>query len=582
MLALWPAAVNAATPTPVPTVAKATLTPTPVPPSVTPTRAPATATATHAPATVSPTPVAPSLTPTSASRPAAPVATQASSQKPTQTATATPTQAAASPTAAASATAFVAPTGTGSISGTVFVDDNANGQLSNAKSRIANVEVILTFANGLTRSTHSDQTGAFTFDALPAGTYQVAVTLPTDYVPTTDAGQDLTIGDGDSSAPVLFGLITREAAGLPPDGSGPDAASDDEQIIALASVTSLPLRFAEGRDLMNQLQRRTLGDGLIWLGVPFRSQMDGGQFQYVNCGPASLTMVLAGFGLEVGPSQVRDYLNNMIDNFDTDLGTSLDVLSRIGTQAGLTPMDLYSDQGGYRNWSTDAVRWHIQHGHPVITLVKYRNLPGHTSSLSDFDHYIVITGLTPNGFIYNDGAFGTTLGYGLEISDVELEYAWDNSSIPHHAVALGLSPDQKALSFPELPRKPRSADAVSAARNVRRLASADAASVQRPSLVLTPVITTTSAASPLGRDSWEDDPSLNPSTLAEDGSPMGLSLDPSDTPQLPEAAPGPGAQVPKLLTAVGVGWSLWLFLSLSTRMGLALNAVGWKRLILRR
>ena len=199
---------------------------------------------------------------------------------------------------------------------------------------------------------------------------------------------------------------------------------------------------------MAQVQRRVLGDGLIWLGVPFRSQMDGGNFQYVNCGPASLTMVLAGFGLEVGPSQVRDYLNAMIDNFDADLGTSLDVLSRIARQAGLTPMDLYSDRGGYRNWSTDAVRWHVQQGHPVITLVKYRNLPGHTSSVSEFDHYIVITGLTPNGFIYNDGAFATTLGYGLEISDVELEYAWDNSSIPHHALALGLAPDQRALTFP--------------------------------------------------------------------------------------------------------------------------------------
>ena len=87
------------------------------------------------------------------------------------------------------------------------------------------------------------------------------------------------------------------------------AGSDDEQIIALASVTSLPLRFAEGRDLMAQVQRRVLGDGLIWLGVPFRSQIDGGDFQFVNCGPASLTMVLAGFGLDVGPSQVRDYLN---------------------------------------------------------------------------------------------------------------------------------------------------------------------------------------------------------------------------------------------------------------------------------
>ncbi len=579
-------AVSAATPAPtaVPTVAKATSTTLPPSPTPTPTRLPATLTPTSVPFTLTPTRVPPTLTPALAA-PHASTPVAAAAPPATTTPTPTPTRVAtqvASPTVAPTPGVSTAiPMGTGSIGGTTFVDDNANGRLTDAKPRLTNVQVTLIDASGFSRTTLSDQSGAFNFDALPAGTYHVAVTLPTDYVPTTDAGRDLTIADGEASAPLLFGLITREAAGLPPDGSGPDAGSDDEQIIALASVTSLPLRFAEGRDLMNQLQRRTLGDGLIWLGVPFRSQMDGGQFQYVNCGPASLTMVLAGFGLEVGPSQVRDYLNSMIDNFDTDLGTSLDVLSRIGTQAGLTPMDLYSDQGGYRNWSTDAVRWHIQHGHPVITLVKYRNLPGHTSSLSEFDHYIVITGLTPNGFIYNDGAFATTLGYGLEISDVELEYAWDNSSIPHHALALGLAPDQKALSFPELPRKPRSPDAVSAARNIRRVASADAASVQRPALALTPIITATSAGSLL-RDGWEDDPSLNPSTLTEDGTPMGLSLDASQTPELPQASPGPGAQVPKVLLIVGVGWSLWLFLSMSGRMALALNAVRWKRLILRR
>src|SRR5207245_11054009 len=125
-----------------------------------------------------------------------------------------------------------------------------------------------------------------------------------------------------------------------------------------------------------------------------------------------LTMALAGFGLEVGPSQVRDYLNNLIDNFDSDLGTSLDVLSRISREAGLTPMDLYSDNGGYRNWSTDAVRWHGQQGHPVITLVQYRNLPGHTSSLSEFDHYIGISCLTPHGFISPDAAFLPPPGFG--------------------------------------------------------------------------------------------------------------------------------------------------------------------------
>jgi hypothetical protein len=521
------------------------------------TAVPAPATSAPAAATTVPT----SSTPARASTP------------PPATPTALPTN---QPTPSVSPTADSAlVAGKDSIHGTVFVDDNANGQVTDSKQRLANVEIVLTFANGLSRTTHSDESGAFGFDGLPPGAYHVAVTLPAEYIPTTDGGVDVQVADDADQPDVPFGLITRAAAGLPPDGSGPDAGSDDEQIIALASVTSLPLRFAEGRDLMNQVQRRVLGDGLIWLGVPFRSQMDGGDFQYVNCGPASLTMVLAGFGLNVGPSQVRDYLNSLIDNFDTDLGTSLDVLSRIATQAGLTPMDLYSDQGGYRNWSTDAVRWHVQQGHPVITLVKYRNLPGHTSSVSEFDHYIVITGLTPNGFIYNDGAFATTLGYGLEISDVELEYAWENSSIPHHAVALGLAPDQHALTFPELPRKPRdvAADVATVGRNARRVAAADAASATRAPLLLTPVVTATSAGAWL-RDAWETDPNLNVDAIPpapDDGAPMGLSMDASEQPAI-EARPGPGAEVPKLLTLLGVGWLLWSIWALSARMALRLPA----------
>jgi hypothetical protein len=274
-------------------------------------------------------------------------------------------------------------------------------------------------------------------------------------------------------------------------------------------------------------------------------------------------MVLAGFGLEVGPSQVRDYLNNLIDNFNPDLGTSLDVLSRIATQAGLTSMDLYSDKGGYRNWSTDAVRFHIQQGHPVITLVKYRNLPGHTRSLSEFDHYIVISGLTPNGFIYNDAAFATTLGYGLEISDVELEYAWDNSSIPHHAVALGLDPDKHALSFPELPRTRRQAptpdaEPVPVSRGMRRLVEEDAVATQRAPLVLTPTLPVPAPSGPLitTADTWKEEPDVEPPPT-DATAPMGLTMEATQQPTL-EAQPGPGAIVPKLLAVVGAVWGLWL------------------------
>ena len=578
-------ALAAATPTatpkplPSPTQAKGKPAPTAVLPSPTATASP----------TVKPRP--PTATPVPPTETAAPLPT-ATATLPTATATSAPTRVATPtvvegthtpvvPTPAASAiaspTSGASPgTGTGTIHGWTFVDANADGQFADGEAGLGQVSVKLTYANGLSRTAATDDTGAFAFDALVPGQYRLSLTVPSNYVPTTDAAVDVEVVPDVDPEDVHFGLITTAAAGLTPDGSGPEAAAEDEQIIALASVTSLPLRFAQGRDLMAQVQKRVLGDGLVWLGVPFRSQIDGGVFQYVNCGPASLTMVLAGFGLEVGPSQVRDYLNNLIDNFDTDLGTSLDALSRIGREAGLTPMDLYSDHGGYRNWSTDAVRWHIQQGHPVITLVKYRNLPGHTSSLSEFDHYIVISGLTPNGFVYNDAAFSTTLGYGLEISDLELEYAWSNSSIPHHAVALGLDPDKKALSFPELPRRPRevAAEASSTtARAMRRLAAADESDSERaPLLSVTPFVagapavaaeTAVSTASLIGEsDRWQDDPGFDTPPSTEPGSPMGLAIEPSDQPTL-EPRPGPGTEVPKLLTLIGGAWLLWTVWSLS-------------------
>lgn len=557
---------------PSPTQAKGKPAPTAVLPSptatVSPTPKPAPPTATPVPPTATATPPATATATSAPTRAASPTAPAA---------TATPVAVTPSPSTVATATSGASTsTGTGTLRGRTFVDANADGQFADGEAGLGQVSVKLTYANGLTRTATSDDAGAFSFDALAPGPYQVSVAVPMNYVATTDAAQDIEVVQDVDTEDVRFGLISTEAAGLTPDASGPEATgSDDEQIIALASVTSLPLRFAQGRDLMAQIQKRVLGDGLVWLGIPFRSQIDGGEFQYVNCGPASLTMVLAGFGLEVGPSQVRDYLNNLIDNFDTDLGTSLDVLSRIGREAGLTPMDLYSDQGGYRNWSTDAVRWHVQQGHPVITLVKYRNLPGHTSSVSEFDHYIVISGLTPNGFVYNDAAFSSTLGYGLEISDLELEYAWTNSSIPHHALALGLDPDKKALSFPELPRKPSQvvAEESATARAMRRLAAADESDSERaPLLSVTPFVSgapavvaeTTVAAAPLigESDRWQDDPSFDIPPPLEPGSPMGLTVEPSDQPTL-EPRPGPGTEVPKLLTLIGGAWLLWSVWSLS-------------------
>ena len=60
-----------------------------------------------------------------------------------------------------------------------------------------------------------------------------------------------------------------------------------------------------------------------------------------GAGPASLAMVLIAFGLDVDPPSVRDYLNYLVGNYDTETGTSLYVLARIAREAGISKALLY-------------------------------------------------------------------------------------------------------------------------------------------------------------------------------------------------------------------------------------------------
>lgn len=259
-----------------------------------------------------------------------------------------------------------------------------------------------------------------------------------------------------SPAASLFGtpgmLI---ASGSPTPGvnpAGARTANPGDDVLASGPprrlITSFEaLRETAGGGSTSQLKSWATESSLV-LGVPFRTQIDGTSFSLVNCGPASLAMVLIAFGLDVDPPSVRDYLNNLIGNYDTEQGTSLYVLARIAREAGLTT---FGTSAGLQGWSIEAIREQIRAGHPVITLTKYRFLPGHFGSVTDFEHYIVITGLAGEDFVYNDAAFSTEYGYNLLISPSQLERAWAASSNPRHAVAIGFGDSLKPL--PIVPRK---------------------------------------------------------------------------------------------------------------------------------
>jgi hypothetical protein len=74
---------------------------------------------------------------------------------------------------------------TGSIGNYVWNDTNQNGLQDAGEPGIAGVTVTLTLPDGSTRTTTTDNTGAYLFSNLPAGTYSVSFATPTNYQPAT-------------------------------------------------------------------------------------------------------------------------------------------------------------------------------------------------------------------------------------------------------------------------------------------------------------------------------------------------------------------------------------------------------------
>lgn len=171
------------------------------------------------------------------------------------------------------------------------------------------------------------------------------------------------------------------------------------------------------------------------LNVPFRSQYDDSPYQYANCGPAALGMVLEAYGLNVPTSQLRSIADQLQGTYGYDDGIALDYLQAIAQQAGLHTEGLTTTGGHYRRWSMGDVILAVRHGYPVITLVHYASLPGHATSASKSDHFIVVVGVTPQGFVINDPAYSGQDGYHLILHPSDLLAAWHDAGIQNQAAA---------------------------------------------------------------------------------------------------------------------------------------------------
>jgi hypothetical protein len=188
------------------------------------------------------------------------------------------------------------------------------------------------------------------------------------------------------------------------------------------------------------LDRATLARSTpeIWLKVPYRSQLDGSRSAEANCGPTTVGMVLEAFGQTLPSGALREAVLDLqgMPGCD-DCGVFIEHLASVIESRGLPVWGLRAGDGDYRPWTIEDVRARLKAGQVVIPQVKFRLLPGRGSSQYWGDHYVVITGMIGDRFIYNDPVDSDGSGYGRVISAEALDKAMASSNEPRAAFASG-------------------------------------------------------------------------------------------------------------------------------------------------
>jgi hypothetical protein len=154
--------------------------------------------------------------------------------------------------------------------------------------------------------------------------------------------------------------------------------------------------------------------------APYRSQLDGSAYAAANCGPTTLSMALATFGIEASPAALRPRVLNAQGIWGNSVGSLITALADVAGSFGLQPVGLRDDAGALRRWSLDDLRTQLNRKRPVVVQVSYRALPGRENTAFYGDHFILLTGLLDDGFLYNDSINYDGLGWDRVISGTRL------------------------------------------------------------------------------------------------------------------------------------------------------------------
>jgi hypothetical protein len=177
------------------------------------------------------------------------------------------------------------------------------------------------------------------------------------------------------------------------------------------------------------------------LDVPYRNQLDGSAYALANCGPTSLSMVLAYYGVDASTWDLRVRAMKAQHSWVTDDGGYSDNygvfvynLATVAEGMGLHVDGLWAREGGrvdrLHQWHATELRRAIQADHPVILQVEYRALPMHSGSNAVDDHYIVVHGTLDGDFVYSDPLGASSGGADQQISEHDLMGAMSQASTP--------------------------------------------------------------------------------------------------------------------------------------------------------